>query len=88
MDLRMPHLDGFAATRQIRRHCCRADSTISDRRPWIIAVTANSQPADRDAACASGINDVLTKPVHLADLSQALHRAHLGQQGRAEEPSR
>ncbi len=75
MDLRMPHLDGLEATRRIR-----ADRTSvaggATPRPWIIAMTANSQARDRGEALESGMNDFLTKPMTLASLAQALERAH------------
>jgi signal transduction histidine kinase/ActR/RegA family two-component response regulator len=88
MDLRMPHLDGLDATRQIRLRGGETPGSAAGRRPWIIAVTANSQPADRDAALASGMDDFLAKPVQLPELSQALHRAQLGLQQPVEDPSR
>ena len=68
MDVRMPELDGPAATRLIR-------AELGDRSPWIIAVTADALPGTRDACLAAGMDDFLTKPLVAADLARALARA-------------
>ncbi len=68
MDVQMPELDGLEATRQIRQ---RAAPT----RPYVIALTANASEADRQACFSAGMDDHLVKPVHLADLGEALKRA-------------
>ena len=64
----MPVMDGCEATRRIRE-------TASASRPWIIALTANAMGADRTRAFASGMNDFVTKPIRLTELSTALQRA-------------
>lgn len=58
MDLLMPEMDGFEASRAIRA-LSRADAG-SVR---IFACTANSSGEDREKALASGMNDFITKPV-------------------------
>ena len=68
MDMEMPVLDGCEATRRIRE-------TASSTKPWIIALTANAMGADRNRAFASGMNDFVTKPIRLSELSTALQRA-------------
>ena len=68
MDMEMPVLDGCEATRRIRE-------TSPATRPWIIALTANAMGADRNRAFASGMNDFVTKPIRLSELSTALQRA-------------
>jgi signal transduction histidine kinase/CheY-like chemotaxis protein len=68
MDMEMPVMDGCEATRRIRE-------TASASRPWIIALTANAMGADRTRAFASGMNDFVTKPIRLTELSTALQRA-------------
>ncbi|MCP9786650.1 ATP-binding protein [Cyanobium sp. N5-Cardenillas] len=70
MDLRMPKLDGFDATRRIRE---QAGDTV---RPWIVAVTANIRDCDRAEALASGMNDFIGKPIRVESLQAALSRAH------------
>jgi len=68
MDVRMPELDGPAATRRIH-------AELGDRSPWIVAVTADALPGTRDACRAAGMDDFLTKPLVAADLARALARA-------------
>jgi two-component system sensor histidine kinase/response regulator len=67
MDLQMPEVDGFEATRRIR----------ADER-WatlpIIAVTAGAMIHDRDKCLAAGMNDFVVKPVQPAMLLEALLR--------------
>ena len=74
MDCQMPEMDGYEVTRRIRRS--GSDSYIHLRSaPYIIALTANALPGDRERCAASGMNDYLTKPLHLRDLEAALLRA-------------
>ncbi|MEB3321599.1 MAG: ATP-binding protein, partial [Synechococcaceae cyanobacterium] len=75
MDLRMPNVDGLEATRRIRSRHAAATSPPA-RRPWIIAMTANTQASDRAAALEGGMDDFLPKPILLEALSGALGRAH------------
>jgi CheY-like chemotaxis protein/HPt (histidine-containing phosphotransfer) domain-containing protein len=64
MDCEMPVMDGFEATRRIRR------STYPGIP--IIAVTADAMPADRDRCLSMGMNDYLAKPVELGRLEAVL----------------
>ncbi|MEU4560173.1 response regulator [Actinoplanes sp. NPDC023936] len=66
MDVQMPVLDGLDATRLIR-----ADLP-ADRQPHIIAMTASVLVEDRTACRAAGMNDYLSKPVRLPELTAAL----------------
>ncbi len=68
MDMEMPVMDGCEATRRIR---ARTEAT----RPWIIALTANAMRSDRNRAIGAGMNDFVTKPIRMSDLSAALQRA-------------
>jgi CheY-like chemotaxis protein len=70
MDLRMPKLDGLEATRRIR--AIRGN----ERRPWIVAITANVRESDREAALNSGMNDFVSKPIQVERLRSVLLRAH------------
>ncbi len=72
MDMQMPGMDGIEATRAIR-------ASDLPRQPYIIAMTANALPQDRDACRQAGMNDYLTKPMKLEDLRAALRRAAQGQ---------
>jgi len=74
MDCQMPEMDGYEVTRRIRRG--GSDSYIHLRSaPYVIALTANALPGDRERCAAAGMNDYLTKPLHLRDLETALTRA-------------
>jgi CheY-like chemotaxis protein len=73
MDLRMPDLDGLAATREIR---CREEAARISRVP-IIALTANSSRDDVAACEAAGMNGFLSKPFTDEELAQVL-AGHLG----------
>ena len=55
MDMQMPVMDGLTATEHLRREL-EADIPI-------LALTANSSTADKEACIESGMNDVLTKPI-------------------------
>ena len=67
MDIQMPVIDGYEATRQIR-----ALGTDASRIP-IIAMTANAYDDDRKAAFAVGMNGHIAKPIDLTQLSTTLH---------------
>ncbi len=72
MDVGMPEMDGLEATRRIRAE--RSDAT----KPWIIAVTANALPSEREACFAAGVNDFVTKPVLVEVLAAALAQVPAG----------
>jgi PAS domain S-box-containing protein len=61
MDIQMPDMDGYAATRIIRQQ-------FTQEALPIIAMTANAMPSDRDAALAAGMNDHVGKPFDLTQL--------------------
>jgi len=71
MDLQMPVMDGFAATRDIRA----LDTQLSKRIP-IIAMTANVFKEDIDLCIKTGMNDHLGKPIKFERLIEKL-RMHL-----------
>jgi CheY-like chemotaxis protein len=66
MDVQMPELDGLEATRRIRAR--------PGRTPWIIALTAHALEEDRRQCLSAGMNDFLSKPVQLNELTAALER--------------
>ncbi|MGB5352274.1 MAG: response regulator, partial [Woeseia sp.] len=68
MDIQMPRLDGYSATKQVRE-------TFSFDELPIIAMTANVMAEDRARTLAAGMNGHVAKPVDPADLYQALLKA-------------
>jgi PAS domain S-box-containing protein len=68
MDVQMPELDGLDATRRI------VERWPADRRPRIIAMTANALLEDREACFAAGMDDYVAKPIRPEELAEALGR--------------
>ncbi len=68
MDVQMPEMDGYEATRQIRARL------PADRQPKIIALTANAMQGDRELALASGMDDHISKPVKMHEIAGAIRR--------------
>ncbi|MBF0295162.1 MAG: response regulator [Magnetococcales bacterium] len=67
MDIQMPVLDGYGATRAILSHC-------PDLPTPIIAMTANAMPRDLEACKAVGMRDHVIKPIDVAHLFSVLKR--------------
>jgi signal transduction histidine kinase/CheY-like chemotaxis protein/HPt (histidine-containing phosphotransfer) domain-containing protein len=79
MDLQMPGIDGFRATRLIR-----AAQQDGPRVP-IVACTANAMEGERERCLAAGMDDYLTKPVRGRQLLECFARL-FGVSGRAYTP--
>ena len=68
MDLKMPEMDGFEATRQIK--------LLRAKLP-VIAQTAHSFPEEREKAEQAGCDDYLSKPIKRIALSETIHKFNL-----------
>jgi CheY-like chemotaxis protein len=68
MDVQMPEMDGLEATRVI------ASEFPEERRPRIVAMTANAMEEDREKCLAAGMDDFLVKPIRFQELVTALNR--------------
>ncbi|MBI3879768.1 MAG: response regulator [Verrucomicrobia bacterium] len=75
MDVQMPVMDGFTATRVL------CEKFPREQRPIIIAMTANSMVGDREKCLAAGMDDYLAKPLRPETLGAMLEKwgAFLGQ---------
>jgi CheY-like chemotaxis protein len=71
MDVQMPDMDGLEATQAIYREWPR------ERRPRIVAMTANAMKEDREACLDMGMNDYLAKPIRVEELIGALSRCQV-----------
>ena len=67
MDLQMPEMDGYEATRRIRRD-------VQFKELPIIAMTAHALTQDREQCLATGMNDHITKPIEPNELFASLIR--------------
>ncbi|MDH5694858.1 MAG: response regulator, partial [Gammaproteobacteria bacterium] len=66
MDCQMPIMDGFEATREIRK------SAGANRNVAIIAMTANAMDSDREKCISAGMDDYISKPITTAALESVL----------------
>ena len=69
MDVMMPEMDGFEATRLIRE-----DSTGKNQRTKIIALTANAMKGDKENCLAAGMNDYISKPINAKEVFQTIEK--------------
>jgi CheY-like chemotaxis protein len=66
MDVHMPEMDGLEATRFIRTHLAE--------QPVIVAMTANAMSEDREICIKAGMDDYLSKPMKLAEITSILQK--------------
>lgn len=67
MDVQMPEMDGYRATRAIRRSATRHCREVP-----IVAMTANAMKGDREKCLKAGMDDYIAKPVNPHDLIEKL----------------
>ena len=73
MDCQMPLMDGFEATREIRRLQAEGGSAPAAK-AYIIALTANALKDEREKCIDAGMDDYLSKPFRATGLKEALQR--------------
>lgn len=66
MDMQMPEMDGVTATQEIIK------AWPPEKRPFIIAMTANAMQGDREICLEAGMNDYVSKPIKVPELVRAL----------------
>jgi CheY-like chemotaxis protein len=81
LDVQMPEMDGLEAARRI------VERWGPDRRPRLVALTANALVEDRDACLAAGMDGYLSKPVQVHELQAALRACGEWLHARAGAPS-
>jgi PAS domain S-box-containing protein len=70
MDVQMPEMDGFEATKVIRER-----DAESGRRTPVVAMTAHAMKGDRERCLAAGMDDYVSKPLQRAELIRVLNWA-------------
>ncbi|MDR3666124.1 MAG: response regulator [Ignavibacteriaceae bacterium] len=66
MDILMPEMDGYEATKLI------LDEFSNEKRPKIIAMTANAMQGDREICIEAGMDDYISKPVRVEEMHDIL----------------
>jgi response regulator RpfG family c-di-GMP phosphodiesterase len=80
MDMRMPVMDGYEATKRIK-------GATNGQTPAIIAVTASVFKEERAAVMSAGCDDFVRKPFKVSQIFDVMHK-HLGMRFIYEKPTR
>ncbi|MGC2323294.1 MAG: ATP-binding protein, partial [Terriglobales bacterium] len=83
MDCEMPEMDGYEATRRIRKPGGARNPQV-----FIIALTADAMSGTRERCLQAGMNDYLSKPLELPHLGEALAKWLAPAAGTAEVPAK
>ncbi len=70
MDVQMPEMDGFEATRRLRD----PETGVRDPHIPVVAMTAHAMEGDRERCLAAGMNDYVAKPIDPGELERVLDR--------------
>ena len=73
MDCHMPEMGGYEASRKIRERESASNGHATSH-TYIVALTADAMEGDREKCLAAGMDDYLSKPTRIDDLSAALAR--------------
>jgi len=73
MDIQMPEMDGYSATRAVRQWEMRQGKHVP-----IIAMTANAMKGDREACLKAGMDGYIAKPIKKEDIAEAIELAMEG----------
>lgn len=74
MDIQMPQMDGFEATRRVR---LLGDEVL--RQVPVVALTALAMPGDRERCISSGATAYLTKPVAMREMVTLVRSLYEGE---------
>jgi response regulator RpfG family c-di-GMP phosphodiesterase len=80
MDVQMPEMDGLEASRRI------VNARKPENRPKIVALTADAMSEDRQKCFDAGMDDYLSKPVHMDDVAAILNQWHPPARKQVETP--